>query len=81
MTNRTVPDIYAPHTSDVVLARTLDGSWSIHAPGTTCDQAARGENVLLSGTAERQADGSWDAPTVHEYVHARAKLRAVASAP
>ena len=57
----------------LILARSDmgDGGWSLHAPGATDEDIAEGvAPALASGTATRDADGEWDAPTEDDYAEA-----------
>ncbi len=48
-----------------------DGGWSLHRPGTTNEQIANGEGILLTGTATwDDAADHWDAPTLEDYEEA-----------
>jgi hypothetical protein len=58
-----------------------DGGWSLYPPGTTDDDIASGDVLpLLTGEAERDEDGEWDAPTDADYERVAAVLAARASA-
>jgi hypothetical protein len=49
-----------------------DGGWSLHSPGTTDEEIANGENLLISGVAkwDDELDG-WDRPNNADYRRAK----------
>lgn len=65
---------------DLVLCRsdTGDGGWSLHAPGSTDEQIASGdEPYLVSGPADwDEKTGDWSRPNYDDYQAAIKELRA-----
>jgi hypothetical protein len=54
-----------------------DGGWSLYPPGTSDDQIASGDVLpLLTGEADLDDDGEWNAPTAADYEQAAALLAA-----
>jgi hypothetical protein len=54
-----------------------DGGWSLYPPGTSDEEIASGDVLpLLTGKAELDEDGAWNAPTAADYEQAAALLAA-----
>jgi hypothetical protein len=68
MTNRNLTD-----TEEMILVRSNlgDGGWSLHAPGTTDEEIAEGDGLLVCGEAERDSDGEWNRPNAEDFKQAR----------